>query len=504
MKQLAFLLALLGILGAALCNDTTKKEGKMAPLVSLGGNKIIPGRYIVHLKDYDIEGLMDPMSRYQVHSKQDVLRIHTMWLMDELTKSDSKSRLLHTYDMEGFLGYSGEFEPSLMHKIRNHPAVDFVEPDQPVWTLDMQATLTDELIQEGIQSILATSKDPGPKSATETTLDILKDLYDSVKSRLSRKLFRKRPSAVTNCTHQEDAPWGLSRISQRELPENFGTYIYPVSAGAGVDAYIIDTGIHIEHEDFEGRASWGITIPEFDMDIDGNGHGTHCAGIVGSRTYGIAKQANLIAVKVLRTNGFGTNADVLKGVEWVMNQHRVAARNGRRSVANMSLGGGKSLALERAVDATITAGVHFAVAAGNDNVDACNYSPAGSKKAITVGASTITDSMAYFSNVGPCVDIFAPGLDIMSTWIGSTTASNTISGTSMAAPHVCGVMALYLGEVQLDTAELKTMILEGAVADTLSDLPLKTVNRLLNIHSLISSGTALRRHKAAKPRRYLK
>ena len=467
--------------------DARRNRLQVAPLISPEGVKTIPGRYIVHLKDVEIEeSLMDPMSRFAIHGKNDVLRSHTMWLMEELTHGDSKSRLLHTYDMEDFLGYSGEFEPGLLHKIRNHPAVDFVEPDQPMWTLDLQASLTDELIAQGIETLLNESRKGTAFSSGP--LDMLKDFYENFKDKLlKKKFFGTAPSATTNCTRQEDAPWGLSRVSHLDLPETLGKYVYPVSAGNGVDAYIVDTGINIKHDDFEGRASWGITVPEFDLDIDGNGHGTHCAGIVGGTTYGIAKKANLIAVKVLRTNGFGTNSDVLKGVEWVMNQHRVSARRGRRSVANMSLGGGKSLALERAVDSTVGMGVHFAVAAGNDNVDACNYSPAGAKKAITVGASTITDSMAYFSNIGPCVDIFAPGLDIKSTWIGSNNAVNTISGTSMAAPHVCGVLALYLGEQDYDTDALKKIILEAAAPDMLSELPNHTVNKLLNIHSLIQS-----------------
>jgi cerevisin len=464
-----------------------KTDDHIAPLISAEGMKTIPGRYIVHLKDVEIESsLMDPMSRFAIHGKNDILHTHTMWLMEELTKDNTKSRLLHTYDMENFLGYSGEFEPSLLEKIRYHPAVDFVESDQPMWTLDLEKLLSDELIAQGMESLLLNSS-PSIEAAS-SPIDILKDFYDSVKFKfLKRKFFGSSPSATTNCTAQLDAPWGLSRVAHRDLPETFGRYVYPITAGSGVDAYIIDTGINIDHNDFDGRASWGVTIPEFDLDIDGNGHGTHCAGIVGGKTYGIAKKVNLVAVKVLRTNGFGTNADVLKGVEWVLNQHRVASRRGRRSVANMSLGGGKSLALERVVDAAVGMGIHFAVAAGNDNVDACNYSPAGAKKAITVGASTITDSMAYFSNIGPCVDIFAPGLDITSTWIGSPDATNTISGTSMAAPHVCGVLALYLGEQVYDTETLKSMVLEAAAVDRLADLPNKTPNKLLNIHSLIQS-----------------
>ncbi len=197
-------------------------------------------------------------------------------------------------------------------------------------------------------------------------------------------------------------------------------------------------------------------MPQNDVDEDGNGHGTHCAGTIGSRRYGVAKKANLIAVKVLGSNGSGSMSDVVGGVVWASDQAAKAAAKARAeyaatgytahkgSVANMSLGGGKSKALDQAVNAAVDNGMHFAVAAGNDNKDACNYSPAAAEKAVTVGASTIGDERAYFSNYGTCVDVFAPGLSILSTWTGSKTATNTISGTSMASPHTAGMLAYLL------------------------------------------------------------
>ncbi|KAG8924970.1 serine protease [Tulasnella sp. 418] len=184
-----------------------------------------------------------------------------------------------------------------------------------------------------------------------------------------------------------------------------------------------------------------------DVDEDANGHGTHCAGTIASRKYGVAKAANIVAVKVLGSNGSGTMSDVLSGVVWAATQaaekkakaQAEYAATGKTShkgsVANMSLGGGKSRALDDAVNKAVDSGLHFAVAAGNENKDACNTSPAGAEKAITVGASTLADTRAYFSNFGPCVDVFAPGLNILSTWKGSETATNTISGTSMASPR---------------------------------------------------------------------
>lgn len=223
-----------------------------------------------------------------------------------------------------------------------------------------------------------------------------------------------------------------------------------------MNVYVIDTGINIKHEEFEGRASWGKTIPTNDVDEDNNGHGTHCAGTIASRKYGVAKAANVTAVKVLGSNGSGSMSDVVAGVifaaEDAAEKDKAAAAEVKAtgktkhkgSVANMSLGGGKSNALDDVVNGAVDMGLHFAVAAGNDNRDACTFSPAAAEKAVTVGASTLGDERAYFSNFGPCVDVFAPGLNILSTWIGSKSAVNTISGTSMASPHTAGVLAYLL------------------------------------------------------------
>merc|ERR1711967_94880 len=227
-----------------------------------------------------------------------------------------------------------------------------------------------------------------------------------------------------------------------------------------------------DHVDFEGRASWGKTIPQGDADEDGNGHGTHCSGTVAGKKYGVAKKAYVKAVKVLRSNGSGSMSDVVKGVEYAAEAHQeqvALAKEGKGrkgfkgSAANMSLGGGKSPILDQAVNAAVDAGIHFAVAAGNDNADSCNYSPAAAKNAVTVGASTLADERAYFSNYGTCNDIFAPGLNIQSTWIGSKYAVNTISGTSMASPHIAGLLAYLI-----------SIATEGA----LTDVPSNTQNIL--------------------------
>ncbi|AET38535.1 proteinase B Ecym_3018 [Eremothecium cymbalariae DBVPG len=293
---------------------------------------------------------------------------------------------------------------------------------------------------------------------------------------------------------QTGAPWGLARVSHRERLNlgSFNKYLYDDNAGKGVTAYVIDTGINIDHVEFEGRAQWGKTIPSNDADYDGNGHGTHCAGTIASKTYGVAKNAKVVAVKVLRTNGTGTMSDVLRGVEYVVAEHRKASGdpNFKGSTANMSLGGGKSAALELAVDAAVAAGIHFAVAAGNENQDACNTSPASSKKCITVAASTLSDDRAYFSNWGSCVDIFAPGLNILSTYIGSDTAVATLSGTSMASPHVAGLLAYFLS-LQPDSGSeyytgssispeaLKKKIVAYGSKNLLNNVPARTANNLI-------------------------
>ena len=236
---------------------------------------------------------------------------------------------------------------------------------------------------------------------------------------------------------QTGATWGIDRVDQRNLPLS-GTYTY-ANTGAGVTAYIIDTGINTTHNEFGGRASVGYdAIGDGRNGIDCNGHGTHVSGTVGGTTYGIAKSVTLKAVRVLDCSGSGSNSGVIAGVDWVTANHSGA------SVANMSLGGGASTALDNAVTNSINSGVSYAIAAGNSNKNACNYSPARTPSAMTVGATTSTDARASYSNYGACLDLFGPGSSITSSWIGSNSATNTISGTSMATPHVAGVAALYL------------------------------------------------------------
>ncbi|KAJ3800277.1 peptidase S8/S53 domain-containing protein [Lentinula aff. detonsa] len=304
-----------------------------------------------------------------------------------LTGEDSGLRHILSF------GYTGHFHDNVIDQIRASPEVEYVERDQVV-------RISDEVL------------------------------------------------ANPEVTRQKAAPWGLARVSHRKklTLSTFTKYDYAAYAGEGVDVYIIDTGVYVNHPEFKGRAHWGITIPQNDVDEDANGHGTHCAGTIASESYGVAKNAEVYAVKVLGSNGSGTMSDVIAGVEWAANAASQKAKSGsskhKGSVANMSLGGGKSPTLDKAVNKATEGGLHFAVAAGNENRDACNSSPAAAEKAITVGASTISDERAYFSNYGPCVDVFAPGLNIKSTWLNNQT--NSISGTSMASPHTAGLLAYLL------------------------------------------------------------
>jgi len=246
---------------------------------------------------------------------------------------------------------------------------------------------------------------------------------------------------ATIVTTQSGATWGLDRVDQRALPLS-ASYSYS-STGAGVTAYIIDTGLRFAHNQFGGRAATGYDAVDGGSADDCNGHGTHVAGTVGGSTYGVAKGVALVGVRVLDCGGSGTWSGVIAGMDWVTANHKSPA------VANMSLGGGANSSVDDAVRRMISSGVATAIAAGNGNrggraQDACNYSPARVTQAMTIGATDKTDTKTSWSNYGNCVDWFAPGSGITSAWYTSNTATNTISGTSMATPHTAGVAALYL------------------------------------------------------------
>jgi subtilisin family serine protease len=264
---------------------------------------------------------------------------------------------------------------------------------------------------------------------------------------------------MTVDTTQTGATWGIDRIDQRSLPLS-GTYTY-FATGSGVTAYIIDTGIRFTHTQFGGRAVKGVDeVTPGGSASDCNGHGTHVSGTVGGSTYGVAKSVRLVAVRVLGCNGSGSTSGVIAGVDWVTGNHAA----GTPAVANMSLGGSASSSLDTAVNNSINDGVSYAIAAGNGDIfgnpqNACNFSPARVAAAMTISATDRTDTKASWANYGSCVDWFAPGVSITSAWYSSDTATNTISGTSMATPHTTGVAALYLqGNPTASPATVRTTL----------------------------------------------
>ncbi|GAA4453160.1 hypothetical protein GCM10023170_042990 [Phytohabitans houttuyneae] len=285
-------------------------------------------------------------------------------------------------------------------------------------------------------------------------------------------------------TQNNPPSWGLDRIDQRNLPLS-SSYTYPSTAPT-VHAYIIDTGIWFSHNDFGGRATSGFDAIDGGAADDCHGHGTHVAGTVGGTSYGVAKAVQLVGVRVLNCQGSGTNAQVVGGIDWV------TANAIKPAVANMSLGGGANTAIDNAVRNSINSGVTYAIAAGNGNSlgvrqNACNYSPARLAEAITVGATQNNDAAASFSNFGTCVDILAPGVSITSAWYNSNTATNTISGTSMATPHVAGAAALVLAaNPTWSNTQVRDYLVNNATPDVVTNPGTGTPNRLLFV---VQNGT---------------
>ncbi|MFI1222494.1 MULTISPECIES: S8 family peptidase [unclassified Streptomyces] len=281
---------------------------------------------------------------------------------------------------------------------------------------------------------------------------------------------------TVSATQTNPPSWGLDRIDQKNLPLD-QRYTYPDKAGEGVTAYVIDTGVRISHSDFGGRAFNGYdAIDNDNVAQDGHGHGTHVAGTVGGTAHGVAKKAKIVGVRVLNNSGSGTTAQVVAGIDWV------TANAVKPAVANMSLGGGADAVLDAAVQRSIASGVTYAVAAGNESTDASTKSPARVAEAITVGSTTNTDARSSFSNYGTIVDIFAPGSSITSTWNTSDSATNTISGTSMASPHVAGAAALYLADNPGSTpAQVSAGLVAAATTGVVTNPGSGSPNRLLNV-----------------------
>ncbi|MGA5194246.1 S8 family peptidase [Streptomyces exfoliatus] len=277
-------------------------------------------------------------------------------------------------------------------------------------------------------------------------------------------------------TQEKPPSWGLDRIDQAATAGD-EKYTYPDNGGEGVTAYVIDTGVRISHQDFGGRAQHGFdAVDNDDSADDGNGHGTHVAGTIAGTAHGVAKKSKIVAVRVLDDNGSGTTEQVVAGIDWVTQNHSGP------SVANMSLGGGADEALDAAVKRAIASGVTFAVAAGNESADAGQGSPSRVPEALTVASSTKDDEQSDFSNFGAVVDLYAPGSDVTSAWNDSDTGTKTISGTSMAAPHVAGAAALYLAaNTSATPADISAALTGAATADAIKNPSVGTANKLLKV-----------------------
>ncbi|KAI1312260.1 serine protease [Mortierella claussenii] len=393
---------------------------------------VLPHRYIVRLKNGADFSSLDIHSKVAEHNR--LVHLQQQEGQERVEQEPIPNEVNHEYDFGTWKGYAGQFSIDFLKELESHHDVEYVEEDTMMWAWDMNSQHKD-----AIGATLSSSHEDGSMLKIEGILPNVTNIHFEY-------LTFQAPS------------WGLTRISQRQrdlkkdysymstagLEVDIGPLIYLPNIRAGVDVYIIDTGVFEGHSDFEGRASNLVNFVSGEEESDTCGHGTHVAGIVGGRRYGVAKAATLLAIKVLDSDGQGSTSQILAGINYVI-RHAINNPNSKK-IVNMSLGGQFSRLVNEAVRAAVTRhNLPFIVAAGNNGDDACQYSPAGVEEAFAVGGTDRSDRVGWYSCVGPCVNIFAPGSSIVSDWIYSSTAANILDGTSMAAPHVAGVAALYMG-----------------------------------------------------------
>lgn len=356
---------------------------------------------------------------------------HNSWISSvaekrDLTNEQDDDRKIEFFGLPHFRGYLGWFPENILKSIQDSPQIKYIEQDARV------------------------------------------HMYDT--------------------SYQDDATWGLTRLSERGDNGSSDAFVYDSEAGSGVVAYVLDTGVRAWDGDFEGRAKYHKALAFPGIPVDMHGHGTHVAGTVGSKTWGVAKKVEIVGVGVLGPFGTGMNSDIIRGIEYAVKGHEENVKKSKKgfrgTAINLSIGGSALGALDAAVNAAIDAGVHVVAAAGNDNLDACDFSPSRADRVITVGAVDENDQKASFSNYGKCIDIHAPGVDIES--VGLSTSPTLMSGTSMAAPHVTGLIAYFLslqpglgsefsGEL-VDPAEMKSRLLDYGTKNVLKGLSSDTVN----------------------------
>jgi subtilisin family serine protease len=387
-----------------------------APMIVPRAGSPIPGRYIVKCKNEKLQQFIDTALK--------------------LLKQDPA----HVYQFGNFGGFAADMADDIVDLIRNLPGVSILVYFWYTYTYYEQVEYVeqDAVVKANLGEV------------------------DSIEKRAY--------------TTQSSSTWGLSRVSHINRQTSATSYTYDTTAGEGTCVYVVDTGISTTHPEFEGRATFLANFAGDGQNTDGNGHGTHCAGTIGSKTYGVAKKTKLYAVKVLDASGSGSNSGVIAGINYVANDAKTrSCPNG--AVGSMSLGGSKSTAVNSAAANAVSAGVFFAVAAGNDGADASGSSPASEPTVYTVGATDSSDRVASFSNYGTIVDIHAPGVSILSTWLNGGT--NTISGTSMATPHVAGLAAYILAlEGKVSPAALSSRLTALSTKNKITGLKGSTKNYL--------------------------